>query len=550
MQTDLKHNLLWFGFIAIVLVNLFVGSASIPLWEEDEAAYAGISHQMAVSGDWVNPNFTWSEYHRKPPLHFWTILMSHQLFGANEFATRLPSALFYLLLLFIIYWFVNRLFDSTTAILSVVLLASSFLVPNLAKIGMTDNSLLLVSTLAMLAFYQYLKTPSWGWNLLVWGCVGLGVLIKGPPILVLVLGTWGFLFLFSKDRLPLIRMHPWFILPLALLPLFLWGYVSWQRDGGETVHFLLDWYILKRFTGEGHVFGQTGPPGYHLAVFLLAFLPWLAFFPKSLYLLFKQVKDRRTEALFFLGWLIFGWFFFELMSSKLPSYSLAAMPCVAILAASTAKSALEESEQDNWVKAGAVFTLLLSFFLVAAVVVGGYQLADRSGLRSGVLIAVFCWPLALMGSVGLFSGRLRFGIPAMALFGLAVSGLIWGLLGPVVGGQLSTGKQVAEQVSRDWPAGTEIILGEGVKQMPGVPFYLSQNFDKVYHENMLEDAQKNYETNPDNQLYIMGDYWYNRWRKEWNHQGKEIKFSEQLKYHRLTVSDTAHYWLITNFTVK
>ncbi len=546
MDAIFKHRLWWYGFFAIILFNLFTGAATMALWEEDEAAYAGISYQMSATGDWVNPNFTWCEYHRKPPLHFWTILMSYKVFGVNEFATRLPSALAYLLLLFLMYRFTRRLFDPSIATLSVLFLASSFLVPNLAKIGMTDNSLLLVSTVAMLAFYQYLKTPELKWNLLVWGCVALGILIKGPPIIVLVCGTWGFLFLFSKDRMPLIRMHPWIALPLALIPLLAWGYFSWQRDQGATVNFLLDWYILKRFTGEGHVFGQTGPPGYHLAVYLVAFLPWLAFMPKGLFLLFKQVKERSTEALFFMGWLIFGWFFFEFMSSKLPSYSIAAMPCVALLSAKAAMASYSEAQQDNWVKTGAVFTLLISFFLVAGVVVAGHQFGGRAGLMRGVVIAVLGWPLALMGTVGLFSGRLKFGVPAMVLYGMIFSGLVWSLLGPAISPRLSTGKQIAYEL-RDWSVDTEIILGEGVKQMPGVPFYLSQQFKEVSHENMLEDAQATYLKSNNHQLYIMGDYWYQRWTKEWNNQGKEIKFSKQIKFNTLTSSDSTQYWLISNY---
>ena len=197
MDSSLKYKLCWFGLITIILFNLFIGADSTPLWEEDEAAYAGISYEMDRTGDWVNPDFIWCEYHRKPPLHFWTILTSYKLFGISEWTTRLPSALSYLLLLGALFWFTRRWFDQTTATFCVLILASSFLVPNLAKIGMTDNSLLLVSTLAMLAFYQYLKTPALKWNVLVWICVALGILIKGPPILVLVLGTWGFLFLFT-----------------------------------------------------------------------------------------------------------------------------------------------------------------------------------------------------------------------------------------------------------------------------------------------------------------------------------------------------------------
>lgn len=35
------------------------------LWEQDEAAYAGFAQTMNRTGDYLIPNFIWSDQHRK-----------------------------------------------------------------------------------------------------------------------------------------------------------------------------------------------------------------------------------------------------------------------------------------------------------------------------------------------------------------------------------------------------------------------------------------------------------------------------------------------------
>src|SRR4051812_48737794 len=78
-------------FVVLVVGLLFVGNASTPLWDQDEAAYAGFAREMLRTKDWIVPQFTWSEVHRKPPLLFWCIAGAYRLFGESEFAVRLPG---------------------------------------------------------------------------------------------------------------------------------------------------------------------------------------------------------------------------------------------------------------------------------------------------------------------------------------------------------------------------------------------------------------------------------------------------------------------------
>ncbi len=542
----LFSNKIWWIILGVIVVfNLFVANHTTALWEEDETAYAGISSQMVKKGDWVNPGFVWSDVHRKPPMHFWSIAVSYKLFGINEFATRIPSAFAYLFLLLTIYFLGGKCFGRNTALLAILVLSSSFLVPNMAKIGFTDNGLLLWSTVAVFSLYLFLQSVEKKWLILFWIAVSLGVLIKGPPILILTMGIWGFLFVFAGAyRSSLIKMHPWFFLPLSLLPLFIWGYLSYQKDGGETVNFLIDWYIMKRFRGEGHVFGQTGPPGYHLAVFLLAFLPWMGYFPAALKSLYTKLKQPDFDTLFLIGWLLFGWFFYEIMSSKLPSYSIAAMPCAALLIAKQIIAVdADKTVHSNWVKVSSAVMFLITFFLMMTIVVAGYKFGQRDGMFRGVFIVVICWSICIVGVTSTYMSKMRISVLSCALFGLLTTTLVWTRLAPVIEAQRSTNKKLAIRLAKIAPSDMTVVLGEGVKQLPGIPFYLSQHFDTVYHEKMLEEAQRIYDT-PGDRLYLMGDYWYERWNKEWSATNKSLGYSEKVEIWNMEKLEKSHYWLV------
>lgn len=115
---------------------------------------------------------------------------------------------------------------------------------------------------------------------------------------------------------------------------------------------MLDWYIFRRATDP--VFGQSGPPGTYLMLFVVTLFPW-----SRLYLSFlnengwKLIAYLKTEGLgviknllpwhweksdfiftskrFLLLGLVFSWLFYECLASKLPSYPLSAYPILAIL---------------------------------------------------------------------------------------------------------------------------------------------------------------------------------------------------------------------------
>ncbi len=422
-------------FIAICFGLFFFSTVMLNeggLWDEDEGAYAGFGLNMMTSGDWTIPSHDWSDVHRKTPLMFWAVAASFKVFGPNEFAMRLPALLAIWLTVAALYFMGKRLYGKDLALGAALVLSSSFAVPFLAKMAVTDGLLLLFETTAVLALLNYLKDQRWYWNAILWVSVALGLLVKGPPILILMGGLWVWLAIFHPDRKKLIGTHPWFYGLLALAPITLWIYLCNERDGGVFTQWLLDWYVLKRVGGS--VFGQMGFPGYHLLVFIASFLPWFTFFPSALVAFVKDLKAKQPEMIAIAGWLVFGWLFYEAMSSALPTYSIAAQPALAVLIARQALAVeLPNYKYMTLDKAMSVFYMLIVFLLAMVLLVIGYQAFLKEGMLKAMSPALVLWIASFTAVVGMYlDNRKELAVGAMIIGGSGFMFMLWLSFMPLV----------------------------------------------------------------------------------------------------------------------
>jgi 4-amino-4-deoxy-L-arabinose transferase-like glycosyltransferase len=210
---------------------------------------------------------------------------------------------------------------------------SSILPLVFAKIALTDAALLFCTTLAYFLLQLYLKTNQIRYFIGLLLIVSIGLLVKGPPILITVGGTVLLKFLLDAEKMRFFKMG--LLLFLTFIPLLIWGRVAWVADGGIFIQWLLDWYIFKRTSGS--VFGQTGPFGYYFGVFTINFILFLPYFFQSGFDIFANYYKKPADAVekgfhqinFY--WILCGWIFYECLPSKLPAYALAALPVLAIL---------------------------------------------------------------------------------------------------------------------------------------------------------------------------------------------------------------------------
>lgn len=107
----IKSNLLLIILIILFAFFFFFRLDYLTLTSWDEGWYASISREMVKTGDFINMIWNGRPYYDHPPIGFWLMAVSYKIFGINELATRLPSAIMGLLSIILIYKVGVELFD-------------------------------------------------------------------------------------------------------------------------------------------------------------------------------------------------------------------------------------------------------------------------------------------------------------------------------------------------------------------------------------------------------------------------------------------------------
>lgn len=300
-----------------------------------ESYFALGSRLMVEQGDWLTPHAPDELPLNKPPLTYWLIGVSYKAFGANYGSARLPSVLAALLVLAIVYALAMRLYGKLTGVVSIAMLASSFLFLSFARLAMSDMLLTLCTTAALACFMLALadgESRTRGLTLLGYVALAVGVLVKGPVAIVLVTAPIGLELCLRRKRGDLTRLR---VLPgLALLVLVAAPYfvLVYMRAGAAPLRFFFFGENLQRFTG--HVYGSSGRPvWFELAAFFSDFAPWSVLIPVALWFGWRSGAGwpRATRLLYL--WLGCTVVLFSLSSFKLDYYLLPAMPASALIVA-------------------------------------------------------------------------------------------------------------------------------------------------------------------------------------------------------------------------
>jgi 4-amino-4-deoxy-L-arabinose transferase-like glycosyltransferase len=311
----------WLIFAAAALF-LFLGTRGLN--EPDEGRYAEIGREMVVTGEWLVPHLNGFEHFQKPPLLYWATASSIRLFGVNEWAARLPSALAAFGTLMLTFAIARRLFDETRAVAAAVILLTSVEFFLLGRL-LTPDMLLTFWTTAAIAALVY-RRP---WLFFV--CIGLGFLTKGPMALIVPISAaigWQ-LATPAADRVRL----PWLRgLPIALAIGLSWFVVLslWRADLFE---YFWRYELVDRFASRTH--GRSKPFWFFAPVLLAGFLPWVFWMPGVVRVAWRRCRDVTLSAPhgLLLGWTLPPLLILSLSGSKLPTYVLPLLPALAIAVA-------------------------------------------------------------------------------------------------------------------------------------------------------------------------------------------------------------------------
>ncbi|HEV2178184.1 MAG TPA: phospholipid carrier-dependent glycosyltransferase [Terriglobia bacterium] len=361
------RHLLLLGVVAACL--FFVGLGRLPLLEPDEGRNAEVAREMAVGGDWITPHFDSLPYLDKPALYFWLVAGSFRMFGASEWAARMPSALAALATLLLAWFLARRMSGRAASLGAGIVLAASPLFVIFARQVIFDMTLAFFVTLAMTCFWLVEEsrfTRPW-LELVLFASSGLAAITKGPV---------GFLLPFLsilayeaiRGRMHDLKKLRWgrglAVFCAASLPWFL--AVSIRHPDFPRYAFW-DESLLRFASGHAH---RGGGPFYYIPVFLGGFLPWsflLVFVAWNRRRRWKELRQEGSRpTVFLLAWVGVIFLFFSISQSKLPGYVLPATIPLSILMAQAWREVSEGDRRPDWLTAGFAALMLLGLLTAAS----------------------------------------------------------------------------------------------------------------------------------------------------------------------------------------
>ena len=334
MNSAFSRRSLWLLILAVVVI-WFGNLEYRKLIKPDEGRYAEIPREMVVSGDWVTPRLNDLKYFEKPPLQYWATAVAYEVFGEQQWTSRLWAALTGLAGVLLAWFTGTRLFGREAGLYAALILGSSSLYALMAHVNTLDMGVTFFITLGifslLLAQKETATASRRNWMLLAWAAMALAVLSKG---LMGVILPGAALFLYSvlnRDLRIWLRMH-WVSGILMFLLVAAPWFVLVMRANPEFFQFFFIHEHFERFTTKVH--GRYQPWHYFVPVLLFGMLPWtLLMFDALLRTWRGSSAEARTFSAerFLLVWAVFIYFFFTISSSKLPSYLLPMFPALALL---------------------------------------------------------------------------------------------------------------------------------------------------------------------------------------------------------------------------
>ncbi len=361
------------ALIAAAWLVLHIGSLFTPgLLDDVDSIYIEIARAMLLRHDYVTPYIDGIRFFDKPPLLYWLAAGSMHMFGAHDWAARLPLALLTLALLLAVYALGLRLFAAVSpaehpdrgALYSALALATCIGPFLYTRFFIPDILICLWMTLAVHAFLIALERIAATHNsqrtthnssllpcLAFAAVTALNLLTKGFIGLVFPLG-FVFLYLALTRQLRLLpKLHlaastllflaiaaPWHILaalrnPAIALPPGL----GLPARGGWAWFYLYNEHIARFLQRRiPHDYGQV-PVLLFWVLAALWLFPWTAFLPGALRRHVHDLRARanatvrqREAALALLLWAGVVLVFFT-FSARQEYYSLPAIPALALM---------------------------------------------------------------------------------------------------------------------------------------------------------------------------------------------------------------------------
>lgn len=465
--------------LALCAALFLPGLVALPVTDRDEARFAQATKQMLETGDFVDIRFQDEPRWKKPVGIYWMQAASVAAVGGPEgtgiWAWRIPSLLGATLAVFATLWAFRPLMGSQAALLAAALTGASMILAAEANIAKTDAMLAGLTMLALGAWIRLVtragltgapppieiaagraldrpdrdapadpiggpaRPDPWrphaaaahgpafaedhraprpdalALRLVLWGALGLAVLVKGPIApLVLLLAALG-LAVAERSLSPFRAIGFWSPGPILFLALAIPWLVAIHvaSDGGFWAEAVGRDLLGKLAEGQEK---HGAPPGTYFGVVWAVLWPWAPLLILAAPYAWRTRGARATAPL--LAIVLVWWLVVEATPTKLPHYLLPAAPAAAGLVALWLTAPVGAPRRWQSIAAAILFALVGATLALGNLVLPAWATGAVSPW--GGLLAVLGLGFTAMGAVALWRARRRDAVAAMFAAALAL----------------------------------------------------------------------------------------------------------------------------------
>ncbi|MBC8046466.1 MAG: glycosyltransferase family 39 protein [Fimbriimonadaceae bacterium] len=330
-------------YVLLMSIPLYIGLGSVHLFDWDEINFAECAREMMVSGNYVYPQIKFEPFWEKPPLFFWLQTMSMHAFGINEFAARLPNALFGTLTLLLIYFTGKRLHKKTFGFIWAFIYISSLFPFLYFKSGIIDPvfNFFIFSSYAIFIIAVHEKN----FRLLpfiIAGLInGLAILTKGPVGFLLPFVSIIITFFLYKQK----YFKQLLLFCFSSAAIAMSWFLVWISINGWSFFMEFMIYQISLFTKP--VAGQQQFLLYHFVIVFFGCFPVSVF---ALPVLFNWKKNNSgvvTSSMKILFWVVM--IPFTIVSTKIAHYSSLAYLPLSFLTAKYLFEKIQDHKRNKFV---------------------------------------------------------------------------------------------------------------------------------------------------------------------------------------------------------
>lgn len=327
----MQHKIGQFG--PYILLAIFFACSIIfrPLLPIDETRYLTVAWEMFLQKQYTVLSLNFAPYHHKPPFLFWSINAVWELLGVSRAAAMIPIFLASSLFIFLTTKLTKDLLPDYQGLQRIMPWAVLCSIPFLiySSLIMFDIMLSCAILAYLLTLRSYVREDDICKVIKCGIILGLGVLIKGPVILVYLLGPilgykyWKPENSISSKKFSFAVLGS-IIIGAALV--FIWLIPALTQTSDEFSYSLIWHQSAGRVTGNMEA-AHSRPFYFYLMFLPLLFMPWV-FFPKF----WQGVKNFSNHPAFkfLIVSSIPAFILFSIISGKQPHYMVPLLPFILI----------------------------------------------------------------------------------------------------------------------------------------------------------------------------------------------------------------------------